>query len=349
MSSLDEQVKSLIGNLQPEDTVPDITNIFGPNPVYPGGELKVSKLVAGVEPPEDAAAARASKTLSRIKLGTPAEQRRDQQRVGDIGDLAIEIQAQKQMETTDALGFNKQQRQKLGVLGDDYVVGVDDKGQDVTVMRLRMGKYFQRSILESIIKSRTPEGATERYKPTETEIRQATEQARALSAEFPDDPKYSRALSDLYAGAKLLVVDLPLHSVATTQYIGSELVGKGVPRVAGAMANFLRGLAGYSNSKWADRQSKKEFSNFIKWNVEAAENFYSHDFGGIEGFNLEGITNAKVRPFIYNAFFANDLELTPQTAAIVYDLDNPGAGFYSHLLHIVATTASPTASDDAAG
>ena len=344
MSSLDEQVKSLIGNLQPEDTVPDITNIFGPNPVYPGGELKVSKLVAGVEPPEDAAAARASKTLSRIKLGTPAEQRRDQQRVGDIGDLAIEIQAQKQMETTDALGFNKQQRQKLGVLGDDYVVGVDDKGQDVTVMRLRMGKYFQRSILESIIKSRTPEGATERYKPTETEIRQATEQARALSAEFPDDPKYSRALSDLYAGAKLLVIDLPLHSVATTQYIGSELVGKGVPRVAGAMANFLRGLAGYSNSKWADRQSKKEFSNFIKWNVEAAENFYSHDFGGIEGFNLEGITNAKVRPFIYNAFFANDLELTPQTAAIVYDLDNPGAGFYSHLLHIVATTASPTAS-----
>ena len=112
MSSLDEQVKRLIGNLQPEDTVPDITNIIGPNPVYPGGELKVSKLVAGVEPPEDAAAARASKTLSRIKLGTPAEQRRDQQRVGDIGDLAIEIQAQKQMETTDALGFNKQQRQK---------------------------------------------------------------------------------------------------------------------------------------------------------------------------------------------------------------------------------------------
>lgn len=344
--TLDQEVDNLISGISPKEEEPPISNLFSLDmgfktpPVYSGAELKASRLAADQILPEDTATARAGKTLARVGLGTPAERQRDAEAVNML-DFAEESQIKKAM-TKDFLGFTKKQRQRLDTLGDDYVLGVDQKGRDLTIMRLRMGRYFQRSILESIIKSNTRPGDTDRYKPSQREIEQATAEARALSTEFPDDPKYTRALTDLYAGAKLMVIDLPLHAAASTSYVGQELVGKGVPRVAGNIRMMLDGIAGLSKSKWAEKQTEKEFSNFIKWNVDAAENFYSGKWGVIDGFNMQGITNARVRPFVYNTFFANDLELTPQTAAMVFNLDNPAAGFYSHLLHIAATTVAPT-------
>ena len=148
--TLDQEVDNLISGISPKEEEPPISNLFGPNPVYPGAELKTSKLVAGIELPEDTAAARSGKTLARVGLGTPAERQRDAEAVNML-DFAEESQIKKAMTVKDALGFNKEQRQKLDTLGDDYVLGVDQEGRDLTVMRLRMGRYFQRSILESII------------------------------------------------------------------------------------------------------------------------------------------------------------------------------------------------------